>query len=359
MFQKGIKSARILPLADVGIRAWPEQNFLFGILSGSEDGRKWIYNHFIQMRGSHYIGYQWDAKDASMTFYPYAIHYLSPNMFDLCPFVEKNMIPKSLILGIFRSFHEFVIHAIDGGYYISSFLDQFFREDMRGHYGFHHPTFIHGYDGGERIVYIADNFERGKYGTKKISYDQLDRAFRLVPDDMWKYGVYLYRVTSAQYSFVPGYVKEQLMDYIASGNGICYLNRTVCPESFHDGSDYLNEVFFGVQCYDLLDHCFQAVIRQDDTYPSKDWRSLVQLCDHKYLMRRRYQYMMENGYAAEDDVLLKDLEELEKECLIAQNMYIKYTVTDDIKIIERLRERIRKIRQMDIIVTENFIKRIL
>ena len=55
------------------------------------------------------------------------------------------------------------------------------------------------------------------------------------------------------------------------------------------------------------------MIRQDDTYPSKDWRSLVQLCDHKYLMRRRYQYMMENGYAAEDDVLLKDLEELEKE----------------------------------------------
>lgn len=289
MFQKRIKSARILPLADVGIRAWPEQNFLFGILSGSEDGRKWIYNHFIQMRGSHYIGYQWDAKDASMTFYPYAIHYLSPNMFDLCPFVEKNMIPKSLILGMFRSFHEFVIHAIDGGYYISSFLDQFFREDMRGHYGFHHPTFIYGYDGGERIVYIADNFERGKYGTKKITYDQLDRAFRLVPDGMWKYGVYLYRVTSAQYSSVPGYVKEQLMDYIAPGNGICYLNRTVCPESFHDGSDYLNEVFFGAQCYDLLDHCFQAVIRQDDTYPSKDWRSLVQLCDHKYLMRRRYQ----------------------------------------------------------------------
>ena len=68
-----------------------------------------------------------------------------------------------------------------------------------------------------------------------------------------KYGVYLYRVTSAQYSSVPGYVKEQLMDYIAPGNGICYLNRTVCPESFHDGSDYLNEVFFGVQCYDLLD----------------------------------------------------------------------------------------------------------
>ena len=241
------------------------------------------------MRGSHYIGYQWDAKDASMTFYPYAIHYLFPNMFDLCPFVEKNMIPKSLILGIFRSFHEFVIHAIDGRYYISSFLDQFFREDMRGHYGFHHPTFIYGYDGGERIVYIADNFERGKYGTKKITYDQLDRAFRLVPDDMWKYGVYLYRVTSAQYSFVPGYVKEQLMGYIAPGNGICYLNRTVCSESFHDGSDYLNEVFFDVQCYDLLDHCFQAVIRQDDTYPSNDWRSLVQLCDHKYLMRRRYQ----------------------------------------------------------------------
>ena len=103
MFQKGIKSARILPLADVGIRAWPEQNFLFGILSGSEDGRKWIYNHFIQMRGSHYIGYQWDAKDASMTFYPYAIHYLSLICLIHVCLLKKYDGLKSLILECFCS----------------------------------------------------------------------------------------------------------------------------------------------------------------------------------------------------------------------------------------------------------------
>ena len=92
----------MLPLGAMGIRAWPEQNFLFEILMSMQEGEKWIYNHFIQLRGTHYINRAWNKTDSSVTFYPYAIHYLAPNMFDLCPFVEKNMIPKSLILGIFK-----------------------------------------------------------------------------------------------------------------------------------------------------------------------------------------------------------------------------------------------------------------
>ena len=305
--------AKVLPLGAMGIRAWPEQNFLFEILMSMQEGEKWIYNHFIQLRGTHYINRAWNKTDSSVTFYPYAIHYLAPNMFDLCPFIDKYVLPRSFVFGLFSKFHSFVISAIEEGFYISTFLDQFFRDDMHGNHGYHHPTFIYGYDDAAKCVYITDNFENGKYAKKQISYDQLDTAFSLITGQEWCYGVILYGAKEKAYDFVPGYVKEQLQDYLEPKRGICYMDRTLCPDPFHDGEDYLNEVFFGAQCYDLIDRSMQAILEYDDEYSAHDWRSLVQMCDHKYLMRKRYQYMVQHGYAAMDDTLHEELETLEEE----------------------------------------------
>ena len=128
---------------------------------------------------------------------------------------------------------------------------------MRGHYGFHHPTFIYGYDGGERIVYIADNFERGKYGTKKITYDQLDRVL-FSADDMWKYE-FIYRITSVQYSFQPGYVREQLMTILHQEMELLLKSHSM-PGIFSRMAVTISmSVFDGVQCYDF-DHLLSGVI---------------------------------------------------------------------------------------------------
>lgn len=346
----GNKRKNLLPLADVEIRAWPEQNFLFGILQEIPCGTDWLMNHFIQMRGAHYIDYEWDTVDASVTFYPYGIHQLTPNMFDLCPFLDKYTLPKPFVRNFYRDFTKFVKDAVDGGYYISVFLDQFFRKDMAGNYGFHHPTFIYGYDDGQRKIYIADNFENGKYGKKEISYSQLNRAFNLVPGDLWVVSIFLYKVVPFHFEYVHDYVMEQIEDYINPNRGICYFDKTVCPESFHNDEKYLNEVFFGIDCYRLLDKCLEAVIQDDPEYSGKDWRSLVQLCDHKHLMVRRYEYMCKEGHMKFDEELLDDLKRLETECLIAQNMYVKYTVSGNKEIIKRLRERLLAIRDKDILL---------
>jgi len=347
MLKKKNKKRNVLPLGDVEIGAWPEQNFLFGLLGEQECGTDWLMNHFIQLRGAHYVDYQWRARDVSITFYPYCIHQLAPNMFDLCPFVEKYSIPKPFLRGLYGKLHKFVMESIDAGFYLSTFIDQFFRNDMAGNYGFRHPAFIYGYDGIRQTVLIADNFENGKYGRKEITFEQLDRGFDLVSEELWEVSVFLYKAVPFQFEFVPGYVREQLEDYLNPGKGVCYFNRTVCPESFHRDERYLNEVFFGVECYDLLDRCFEGILEEDPGYSDHDWRSLVQLCDHKHLMVKRYEYMVEKGYAERDYVLHEQLMDLEKQCLIAQNMYIKFSVSGDGRIIQRLRKRMVDIRKMD------------
>lgn len=347
MFGRRNRKGKVLSLGEAEIGAWPEQNFLFGLLQGQDCGMDWLMNHFIQLRGARYVDYRWGAQDVSVTFYPYSIHQLAPNMFDLCPFLEKYGVPKGFVRALHGKLHEFVVEAIDGGYYLSTFIDQFFREDRAGNPGFRHPAFIYGYDGNRRRIMIADNFEHGKYGRKEITYEQLDRGFDLVSEELWEVSVFLYKMKPVHYEFVPGYVGEQLEDYLHPGRGVCYFNRTVCPESFHRDEEYLNEVFYGMDCYDLLDRCFGEILEENPEYSSRDWRSLVQLCDHKHLMARRYAYMVERGYARRDDGLQEKLEELERQCQIAQNMFIKFTISEDAKIIRRLRERMRDIREMD------------
>lgn len=356
MFQK--KRAKVLYLDDVEIGAWPEQNFLFGILGQQKCGTDWIMNHFIQLRGAHYISHRWGANDASVTFYPYSIHQLTPNMFDLCPFINKYTIPKSFIQSMYGVLHKFVIEAIDAGFYISTFLDQFFRKDIGGNYGFRHPAFIYGYDMRRHVIFIADNFENGKYGRKEITFQQLDRGFELVSAELWEVSVFLYKVVPFRFEFVPEYVKEQLEDYLEPGRGVCYLNRTICPENLHDDEDYLNEVFFGIQCYDLLAQCLEGILEGDSGYSNHDWRSFVQLRDHKHLMLKRYEYLIKNGYISGDNLLYKELQEIEKQCIIAQNMYIKYTLSGDDKIIRRLRERLGQIRERDVWCMERMLKNI-
>ena len=101
MFRRKSMRAKVLPLGAMGIRAWPEQNFLFEILMSMQEGEKWIYNHFIQLRGTYYINRAWNKTDSSVTFYPYAIHYLAPNMFDLCPFNRRRVLYLHLFGSVF------------------------------------------------------------------------------------------------------------------------------------------------------------------------------------------------------------------------------------------------------------------
>jgi hypothetical protein len=69
--------------------------------------------------------------------------------------------------------------------------------------------------------------------------------------------------------------------------------------------------------------------------------------------------MTQGGYMKNDRYLLQRLEDLEKKCEISLNMFLKYTFTNDIRIIERLKNRLEEIREQDVACMELFIKRIL
>ena len=158
---------------------------------------------------------------------------------------------------------------------------------------------MYGYSRKKNEVYIMDNFEKGKFGKKKITYQQLDRSYELVPGDLWVVSVFLYQLYPYHYKFVPEYIKEQILDYLEPGKGICYFNRTVCPESLHEDENYYNKVDFGVNCYELLQEYLKGIGNLVDGFRDNDWRNFSMLCDHKRVMVQRYEYMLKHRYIQE------------------------------------------------------------
>ena len=333
------KSKIILPTSEVKITTWPEQNFLFAILKEVPTGYDWLLNTHVQIRGAHFIYYEGGNVDTSITFYPYAMHNLAPNIYDLCPFIEKYAIPKGLIKAKFDSFHEFLISALMSGYYVSTYMDQYFRQDIRIS-GFHHPNFIYGFDKGTKEIYLADNFENNKYAYKTISFFQADRAFELVGGNAWEVSIFLYKVKEYQHEFFPEFVKEQLEDYLNPNRGVCYLDRTVCMNSHYNGPNYLNEVYYGLNCYKLIDRFLSGIKEGDLGFVNGDWRSFSMLRDHKQLMLERYDFMESKGFINQDDNLKEQFIKQVRDCEIMLNMFLKYNLTQDVRILDRLSLRL-------------------
>ena len=345
-----------LPLSsNVDIYTWAEQNFLYEILVTMDTGYDWLMNQFIQLRGSHYVDYRYGAVDSSITFYTYSIHQLTPNMFDLCPFINKYTVPKKYVREKTKNFYEFVCRCIDDGFYLSTFLDQFFREEREGKKGYHHPNFIYGYDNHK--VYLADNFYQGKYGHQEITEQELNEAFELVPGENWVVSVFLYqRVESYQHKFCPQYVKEQMQDFLNPHQGICYLDRTICVDPFQKDDNYLNQVYFGVECYDLLRQYIVGLLDEDNEYLDNDWRSFSMLIDHKEMMVKRYKYMVKQHYLEPNQRLQEGLEKLKEECVIVRNLFLKYTMCRKTILLFDIVEKLDNIQENDCKYIQTFIE---
>ena len=322
-----------LPLQDHIIKAWPEHNFLVSIIQNKPTAYDWIMNTYIQSYASHWRGYGFE--DRRVTFYPYGFHSHKTNVFDLCPFITKYAIPWSMVNDMYAAFSDFIIYAIDHGFYLSCSLDQFFIPGMDGETGFTHPNYFYGYDVEKQLVFLVDNLKDGKYTALAVSFTEINTAFNLLEDIHGQHqffkSTFLYELVNRDYIFDLSLLLDQLKDYLEPGGNMCYMNRFL---TLLDNNSEILAVYFGIDCYKLMHNYLEEIIelhKSDDL----DWRAFVYLCDHKKLMRLRVEYLMRQGYLPEDQLFSRDCIALERECKMLLNLFLKYHVTKNMQHIQR------------------------
>lgn len=344
----------ILPIGESCTQAWPETNFLMSILAGVDGGWEWVLNTHIQLRYSIFKSKKWNLFDSRITFYPYGMHDLTPNIFDLCPFVDKYVIPRKTVFEQYPSPLEFVDNALRENYYVSTYMDQFFRKDIRRK-GFYHPNYVYGIDMGKKEIYLMDNFEHGKFQHKKLSLSDFLDAFRQVTGNNWEAGVFLYKVKKADFHFSLSFVLDQLKDYLYPQEKHCYFHRMICPEFQVDNEEKFETVGFGIGCYDFL---IDYVNRSKDGRQNCDIRFFCIMEDHKYLMLMRYEYMVQKNIMDHDVQLQKELEELLQAFRTMKNLYLKYIMTNRYNILQEIAENLIMLKKKDKKCTEILISAI-
>lgn len=350
-----MESKIILPVGEVETKAWPETNFLLSILKNVPFGWSWVLNTHIQLRCSIFYSKRWDIYDSRITFYPYGMHDLTPNIFDMCPMLDKYAVPRKFILDKFESPISFVEETLQEGYYISTYMDQFFRKDIK-RIGYHHPNYIYGFDSEARKMHIMDNFEQGKFQKKVISYEEFLESYQQINGTNWEASIFLYQLKQTDFYFTPEFVREQILDYLYPEKQFCYFNRMICPKSVIDTKERYDYTNFGVNCYEFLQ---EFIIKNADGVVNSDIRFFCIMEDHKYLMLKRYEFMLDRKFITENIELYEGLKELLDKFRALTNLYLKHIITSEKELLKNIAGQLIELKKKDISLMNQFVEAII
>ena len=351
---------KILPFEEKAIiTSYPHYSFMCSMIQTKENGLEWIYQAYIQLRSIDIRGTEKFSRDSRLSFYPGA-GATEGDLWDLCPFIDKFVIPRHLLLKSRTSHTEFIKGLIDKDLYAMLYIDQFFIEDVRQMDVFYHPLFIYGYDDDKQVFHCADCFENLKYGVKEVSYKCFEMASRKFYSNDLMNGIVCFKLKDYVSSgFSIDFVKKQLSDYLDSGaNQIDYYNKIKMPTGVRIIGDTEWRDAFGIKAYDQI-----KLILEDILFSKYPWNAKIILApdlrlvvDHSLLNLRRYSFIVEKYGLTENEKLVKDMENQFAKARIIENLLLKYSLSPDLDYVSKMLSKINKFVEDEKEITAQLLK---
>ena len=339
---------KILPFDDDPIiKSYPHYSFMCSMLQTKEQGMDWIYQIYTQISAYSAVWNNNQNTDFRLGFYPFA-GMGDGDLWNICPFIDKMTIPRQFLLQQ-KDHIAFIKYWLNKGWYLSMYLDEFFREDIQQVGVYYHPIFIYGYDDEEKIFYCADCFENWKYGTKKVTYNDFNIASKQNYNcDGSNNGIQLYMLKDAYIDgFSIKFFNQELKDY---------LNSSMDKEYYYKANFPYGEMLYSKDgkdkgWYDFGESALKAMldvlIKAEYNYPNLEQLKFlllpdfVFLNDYVILMQSRYQWMCQNSYISSDNSIEESLNNLIKSSEIMRNFFLKFTMTGNKNTLYRLQDNFR------------------
>ncbi|MBW5445444.1 hypothetical protein GE107_05135 [Cohnella sp. CFH 77786] len=304
----------VLPVASPMISLYAAHANALSVLENRPETMPWLLNRFVQI-----VCWQKDWVD-----------YLDFDFRD-CPLLDYQRLDKTFIrLKWGDDIVSFVRDAIDGGFYVS-FLVKTRCVPAYIHGGDHcHELFVYGYDDHAKQLYIADNFDFGRYQRKTCSFEEAAEGYAKVTEreERTFYGapqakgaVQLIRYDgvksgSVSLSFQPGLFVESMEDYL-SGD---------MPRAGFNLYDYTPHAYGCKAVYQLAIRNIRELMEDPDAY--FDVRRIHILWEHKDMMLRRLNYMAGQHMLPAPQIVDR-YRELERNLHRARATVLKYFFTRD------------------------------
>lgn len=324
-----ITTEKILPYKQDILNTWPEECFLFSILSGVNGGYDWIMDSVYQIAMSNPPNSQ-----IHISFFPFRKQHYLINAFNFSPFLTKYAVDRTLLFAMQPDFTKVLMEAINGGFYISAFLNRNIILKIEG--DFFHIGYIFGYDSVRKIFFVSDNFYNGRNSILEVDFSTIQKAYlSAVHADVKMKGnqvVCFYRIN---HEFTHFFQKERLIngieDYLSSNK-----NRYFYP------GDHDEIIAFGLNVYrKLYDEIADMKIDHIDI------RNISFLCDIARLSAKRVRFLSEQNIIVADQSIWNIVNEQNKVYNILLMLCMKFDLKGDSKTRESILSYIKKVYQME------------
>ncbi|MFR2755408.1 MAG: hypothetical protein ACLTC0_07435 [Eisenbergiella massiliensis] len=315
---------KILPVKYPRITCHQSFGSLLSILECIDDTEEWIYTNFIIMEAFSYIG-GYAKGSVELVINP------AYDFSTCCPWFWKSELSSDTINAFDSDIIEFIIKCIDTDNYVLLFVDESKFSCVNSKEPLFHDIFIYGYSREKKVFYTADlTFKYGRYEYVMIKFSEMSEAYssaiRAGKNLNLEGAVKLWHIKDgASFNLDTSLIKDELLEYL---NGYSYSNRYT--RVYWQAP--LN--YAGINVYKFL---------KDNLDTFGMLKCLHNLYDHKKLMLERVNYLRAKGYISADDELCNEFDLLVKESQRASNLYVKYTITDNNSILERISDILTKI----------------
>ena len=340
-------------------KTWSSDNFLISTILPKETAYSWYMNFYINTLGV----VRTDGNDAppSVLFHPACIPTTSQflcNVWDLCPFVDKNTLTREIVKISYPTFCDFVMDFVPNGYFICA---NFSQTKIRGR-KYSHKAYITGFDKEQQEVYLADHIDNGRFTYFTLSFQDLDHAFteadEFIPlfdkdHQMEENSIYLIKPKDFHYEFDCGLCAQFLKDYLNSDPGSGFLAKI-------RNTPYRKDAFcYGLRIYEMIEEYLDKILyKQDYMNESRiDDRIFTFLYDHKQTMLKRIQYLIsEKRFQLEP--LLAPAQNCVDYATMCFNLYLKFGLTYRKENVERIKKILADLKQADIALCAAVIEKI-
>ncbi len=350
-----MKKRIILPIEKNFLTAYPGFGFLSSILPTFDGGVEWMINCLVQIAGMQWRNFG-EEKDPTLKidFYPYNDPFLSESMYNFCPYISNYAITRELMSVNYSSVKDYLIDHINRGYYVWICLNQFFTQGntYNEKFDFIHPNYIYGYDMNSEEFFVADNFDKGKFGFIRVKFEFIEKAYELVnyTRNFEKHfnRIHLFKRENVYCKFDINLLVNLLYDYINSIDSRFFISQ-------YSQQEYGKiSCFMGINCYDYLATFMEQL--QVYNHVQCDFRPLCVLKDHKLLMKMRIHYLEEKNYLPNNMKFNETIDEIIHQMQASLNMFIKYSFTRNSMYLEKAIGKLKNVKEREFDLVDKMIR---
>lgn len=331
------QSPKLLKLKKPMIYCYTILGTLFSIIEDKD--MPWIYSNFTQIM----------YHDGWKMF----IFEDQKNILDKCPFIQTEFNILNENQKKEYSFIDIVIHTINEDNYIFLFLDWKYIFPNLIKNSFSHSTLISGYDKNKRTFFLSDNYDNGKFTKLEIDMKTVEKAFysawneavkNIKENDDIANCVFLKTIIAFKRNEkvytefdMEGFVM-QLKSFINSETTYVFGEKDIKLYGFSSYNWIIDDLLKGQSELGLKNYHF--------------------LYEHKYLMRKRLEYMVNKHMISSSHNYIKRATELCNDFLTIRNLYMKSQLVDKPKkanIILNICEKIRLSKEKEKLLYEELI----